>query len=104
MSSRLLDRRTAARRGEARITPRQLCRPRPQRSPSRNTERSTTVLGTGFDGDKFQACLAFVDPPDCGMQFLGDYIAVSSTNDKAQILYTGNGDNAMDAFSARATF
>jgi hypothetical protein len=63
-----------------------------------------TVLGTGFDGDKFQACLAFVDPPDCGVQFIGDYIAVESTNTKAQILYTGNGDNAMDAFSQRVTF
>jgi len=62
------------------------------------------VTTTGFDGDKFQACLAFVEQPDCGTQFLGDYIAVSSTNDKAQILYTGNGDNAMDAFSARVSF
>jgi hypothetical protein len=66
---------------------------------------TTTVLGTGFDGDKFQACLAFVDSqPDCGTFFLGDYIAVSSTNDKAQLLFTGNGENAMDTFSARVSF
>ncbi|MGZ4104667.1 MAG: sialidase family protein [Actinomycetota bacterium] len=65
---------------------------------------TTTVLGTGFDGDQFQACLAFVDPPDCGVQFLGDYIAVGSTNTRAQVLYTGNGSDAMDVFSASVTF
>lgn len=69
------------------------------------TWTTTPVLTTGFDGDHFQACLAFVDPqPDCGVHFLGDYIAVSSTDSKAQVLYTGNGDNAMDAFSVSVTF
>jgi hypothetical protein len=68
------------------------------------TWSTATVLGTGFDGDKYQACLAFVQPPDCGSHFLGDYIAVSSTNNKAQVLFTGNGANAMDTFSARVTF
>jgi hypothetical protein len=64
----------------------------------------TTVLGTGFDGDKYQACLAIAQPPNCGSHFLGDYIALSSTNAKAQMLFTGNGPNAMDTFSARVTF
>ena len=68
------------------------------------TWSTVNVTTTGFDGDKYQACVEFVDPPDCGVQFLGDYIAVSSTNDKAQILYTGDGENAMDVFSARVTF
>lgn len=66
---------------------------------------SNTALTTqGFDGDKYQACLAFVQQPDCGTFFLGDYIAVSSNNSKAQVLYTGNGPKAMDVFSQRATF
>jgi len=36
--------------------------------------------------------------------FLGDYIAVESTNTKAQALWTGNGAHGMDVFSARAVF
>ena len=40
-------------------------------------------LSQGFDGDKYQACLAFVEPPDCGTYFLGDYIAVASTSSKS---------------------
>jgi len=36
--------------------------------------------------------------------FLGDYIAVASTKSKAQALWTGNGPQAMDVFSGRATF
>jgi hypothetical protein len=63
-----------------------------------------SLLSQGFDGDKYQACLAFVDPPNCGVFFLGDYIAVASTNSKAQALWTGNGPHAMDVFSGRATF
>jgi hypothetical protein len=62
------------------------------------------LLPQGFDGDKFQACLAFVQPADCGVYFLGDYIAVASTDSKAQALWTGNGQHAQDVFSARATF
>jgi hypothetical protein len=42
------------------------------------------VTTKGFNGDEFQACLAFVQPSNCGVFFLGDYIAVESTNSKAQ--------------------
>ena len=66
------------------------------------TWSSTSLLPTGFDGDQFQACLAFVEQPDCGTFFLGDYIAVESTNSKAQMLYTGNGPKAMDVLSIQA--
>jgi hypothetical protein len=65
---------------------------------------TTAVTTTGFNGDQFQACLAFVQPSNCGVFFLGDYIAVESTNSKAQMLYTGNGLNAMDVFSVQAGF
>jgi hypothetical protein len=68
------------------------------------TWSSVRVLDQGFDGDTFGACLAFVDPPNCTNYFLGDYIAVASTNDKAQAMWTGNGPNALDVFSARVTF
>ena len=69
-----------------------------------NTWSTVSLLSQGFDGDKYQACLAFVEPPDCGTYFLGDYIAVASTSSKAQVLYTGNGPVAMDVFSVKATF
>jgi hypothetical protein len=62
------------------------------------------VTTQGFDGDTFGACLAFVDPPDCTNFFLGDYIAVSSTNTKARVLWTGNGNHALDAFFAGVGF
>lgn len=62
------------------------------------------VLSKPFDGDKYQACLAFVQPSNCGDYFLGDYIAVSSTDGAAQVLYTGNGPSAMDVFSQRVSF
>lgn len=68
------------------------------------TWRNTALTTHGFNGDRYQACLAFVDPPDCGFFFLGDYIAVESNDAKAQVLYTGNGPRAMDVFSVRATF
>lgn len=68
------------------------------------TWSSVSLLPQGFDGDKFQACLAFVQPSDCGVYFLGDYIAVASTNSKAQALWTGDGPHAQDVFSGRATF
>ena len=61
---------------------------------------STPVTTTGFDGDTFGACLAFVDPPDCTNFFLGDYIAVASTDTKAQVMWTGNGDHTLNAFTA----
>jgi hypothetical protein len=63
------------------------------------------LLSSGFNGDQWQACLAFVDPqPFCGNYFLGDYIAVESNNAKAAVLYTGNGAHAMDVFSVQALF
>jgi hypothetical protein len=65
---------------------------------------NTPVTTTGFDGDMFQACLAFVQPSNCGVFFLGDYIAVESTDGKAQMLYTGNGPKAQDVFSVQARF
>jgi hypothetical protein len=64
------------------------------------TWTSTPVTTTGFDGDTFGACLAFVDPPDCDNFFLGDYIAVASTDAKAQVMWTGNGDHTLNAFTA----
>jgi hypothetical protein len=63
----------------------------------------TTLLSTPFDGDLHHACLAPGDPEACGRNFLGDYIAVASTDAKAQALWTGNG-SGMDVFSGRATF
>jgi hypothetical protein len=68
------------------------------------TWTNTPLTTSGFDGDAFQACLAFVQPANCGTFFLGDYIAVESTNGKAQVLYTGNGPSAMDVFSVQANF
>ena len=62
------------------------------------------VTTAGFGGDTFGACLAFVDPPDCKNFFLGDYIAVASTNTKAQTMWTGNGSNTLDAFTAGVGF
>jgi hypothetical protein len=62
------------------------------------------VTTTGFDGDTFGACLAFVDPPDCTNYFLGDYIAVASNDAKAQLMWTGNGAHTLDAFAASVSF
>lgn len=72
-------------------------------SDSGATWTSTPVTTTGFDGDTFGACLAFVDPPNCTNFFLGDYIAVGSTDAKAQVMWTANGDNTLDAFTASVT-
>ena len=68
-----------------------------------DTWASTPVTTTGFNGDMFGACLAFVDPPDCDNFFLGDYIALASTDAKAQVMWTGNGDHAQNAFTAAVT-
>jgi hypothetical protein len=73
-------------------------------SDSGATWTNTAITSTGFDGDAFQACLAFVQPSNCGVFFLGDYIAVGSTDSKAQIMYTGNGSQAQDVFSVQAGF
>src|SRR5262249_33674200 len=63
---------------------------------------SVSLLGQGFDGDKYSACLAFGDPQACGRKFLGDYIAVGSTAAKARALWPGNGPPGMEGFSASA--
>ena len=63
----------------------------------------TALLSTPFDGDLHHTCTAPGDPEACGRNFLGDYIAVASTDAKAQALWTGNG-SGMDVFSGRATF
>jgi hypothetical protein len=68
------------------------------------TWSTVPVTTVGFDGDTFGACLAFVDPPDCQNFFLGDYIAIASTDNKAQLLWTANGPLTLDVFSARVTF
>jgi len=64
----------------------------------------TPLLTVPFDGDLHHACTAPDDPEACGRNFLGDYIAVNSTDTKAQALWTGNGAQEMDVFSARAVF
>src|SRR5207249_4132596 len=68
------------------------------------TWSSVAITSTGFDGDKFQACVQFVDPPNCGVFFLGDYIAVASTNKGAHAMWTGDGPQAMDVFNATVSF
>jgi len=68
------------------------------------TWSSVAITSTGFDGDKFQACVQFVDPPNCGVFFIGDYIAVASTKTKAQVMWTGNGPQAMDVFTTAVSF
>jgi len=73
-------------------------------SDSGQTWGITPLTQVGFDGDVFQACVAFIDPPDCGVHFLGDYIAVASNDAEARVLWTGNGPDAMDVFSQRVAF
>ncbi len=65
---------------------------------------TTAATRTGFDGDQFQACLAFVQPSNCGVFFLGDYISVVSTDAAAHLLYTFNGKQAQDVFDANIAF
>ena len=65
---------------------------------------NVAVTSSGFDGDTFGACLQFVDPLNCTNFFLGDYIAVASTNKKAQVMWTGNGPQTLDVFTAKVTF
>jgi hypothetical protein len=67
------------------------------------TWTSQPVTTSGFDGDTFGACLAFVDPPDCTNFFIGDYIAVASNDTKAQVMWTGNGAHTLDAFTEALT-
>ena len=67
-------------------------------------DRAPQIDRAAFDGDLHHACTAPDDPEACGRNFLGDYIAVASTNGKAQALWTGNGAQGMDVFSGRATF
>jgi hypothetical protein len=65
---------------------------------------STITATSGFDGDKFQACLAFVQASNCGSFFLGDYIAVVSTNTSVHLLYTFDGPQAQDVFDTNINF
>ncbi len=64
----------------------------------------TPATRTGFDGDRFQACLAFVQPSTCGVFFLGDYIGVVSTDAAVHLLYTFNGPQAQDVFDTNIAF
>jgi len=68
------------------------------------TWSSVAITSTGFDGDKFQACVAFIQPPNCGVFFIGDYIAVASNNKSAHVMWTGDGPQAMDVFTAAVSF
>jgi hypothetical protein len=63
-----------------------------------------TATPSGFDGDKFQACVAFVQPSNCGAFFLGDYIAVVSTDTSVHMLYTFNGSQSQDVFDTNIIF
>lgn len=63
---------------------------------------STALLSSGFDGDAFDACVAFLQPIDCGTKFLGDYIAVASTDAGAISLFTEDGPSSQDVFSVAA--
>ena len=69
------------------------------------TWTTTPVTTTGFDGDTFGVCLedASGDPCTSTDSFLGDYIAVASNDDKAQVMWTGNGDHTLDVFTAAVT-
>ncbi|HET7466599.1 MAG TPA: sialidase family protein [Candidatus Dormibacteraeota bacterium] len=68
------------------------------------TWSNVAITTSGFDGNKFQACVQFVEPPNCGTVFIGDYIAVASTNRKAQAMWTGNGPQALDVFTTKVSF
>jgi hypothetical protein len=59
---------------------------------------TTPVTSSGFDGDRFSACVAFIQPIDCDNPFLGDYIAVSSTETSALVTFTANGRRSQDVF------
>lgn len=62
----------------------------------------TPVTTTGFDGDTFGVCLedAGGEPCTSTAYFLGDYIALASNDAKAQVMWTGNGAQTLDAFTA----
>ena len=62
------------------------------------TETDSTTSGANLD--KYQACLAFVQPSNCDVFFIGDYIGVVSTNTSVHILYTWNGPHAMDVYES----
>jgi hypothetical protein len=73
------------------------------KSPDNGVGWTTLIATGGFDGDKFQACLALVQPSNCGDFFLGDYIAVVSTESVVHLLYTFNGQLAQDVFDTQIT-
>ncbi len=68
------------------------------------TWQITTATRTGADLDMFQACLAFVQPSNCGTFFIGDYIALVSTNTAVHLFYTWNGSAAQDVFETNLSF
>jgi predicted neuraminidase len=64
----------------------------------------TTASSTGQDLDMFQACVAFLQPSNCGDFFIGDYIALVSTNTAVHLVYTWNGPQAMDVFETNLSY
>ena len=64
----------------------------------------TTATSVGADLDMFQACLAFVQPSNCGDFFIGDYIALVSTETAVHLFYTWNGPAAQDVFETNLRF
>jgi hypothetical protein len=65
---------------------------------------TSAALAPPFDGDMYEACVAFLQPSNCGTYFLGDYIGVASNSSTTQVLYTGNGQSSMDILSVPVTF
>jgi hypothetical protein len=64
----------------------------------------TTATSSGADLDKYQACLAFLQSSNCGVYFIGDYIAVVSTDTAVHLLYTWNGPHAMDVYETNLNY
>jgi hypothetical protein len=62
------------------------------------------TAGRGVDLDTYQACLAFLQPSNCGSYFIGDYISVTSTQSTVHLVYTWNGPHAMDAFETNLSY
>jgi hypothetical protein len=56
----------------------------------------TPVTIEGFNGDKIQVCLAFVQPSNCGVFVLGDYIAVEQGPDALHRQWPEGHGHALD--------
>jgi hypothetical protein len=67
------------------------------------TWTNTTATSQGVDLDRFQSCLAFAQPPNCGVYFIGDYIGLTSTDASVHLFYTWNGPAAQDVFETSVT-